>query len=228
MTKRISILLIVIVVFMLLSAFGKGIHSIKIGIDWNGDSKENGFVTITKKEKQSTQEGSKIQNFDLNFYENSKKIEKFSIQIEGFEKNAKWSAESSFVIDSLHQKKSFVLLHNGFPACGYAQNYFLFVKNIRNQIQKLDEWDTYFDAPYGTYQSIKPISEHSFSRVTVSINGSDKEVINDEEEFAVVTKSDSIIYYQEKDRWFKKHITPKGSIFWEREMKLDDALKIKL
>ena len=225
MTKKISILLIVIVVFMLLSAFGKGIHSIKIGIDWNGDSKENGFVTITKKEKQSTQEGSKIQNFDLNFYENSKKLGTFSIPVENFEKDSDWTAESPFVIDSLNSKKSFVLLHNGFPACGYSQNYFLFVKNSDNKIQKLDQWETYFDAPYVNYQYFKPINNYSFSRVLISINGSDKEVINEEEELAIVTKSDSVVFYQEKNRWIKKQITSKDKVYWQREMKVDDALR---
>lgn len=40
---------------------------------------------------------------------------------------------------------------------------------------------------------------------------------------AIVTKSDSIVFYQDKDRWVKKQITPKEKIYWQREMKLDDA-----
>lgn len=223
--KKTTLFVLILLTIFLLSAFTKGFKTIKLGIDWNGDSKEDGYVNIIKKEKKTTKEGLKIQSFHLNFYDDSKISQSFSIHLEGEEKNAEWDAESPFVIDSTHQKKSFVLLHNGYPACGYSQNYFLFVKNSDNKIQKLDEWETFFDAPYGNYQSFKPIDEHSFSRVFININGSDKEVKEGEEEFAVVTKSDSVIFYQEKNRWIKKQITPKDKVFWQREMKLDDALK---
>lgn len=225
--KKIPVLAVSVFAILLLSAFGVGFKIIKLGIDWNGDSKENGFVTIDKKDKKLLKNEVEVQNFNLQFYENSKKLGVFSIAVENFEKDSDWNAESPFVIDSIHQKKSFVLLHNGFPACGYGQNYFLFVKNSDNKIQKLDEWETFFDAPYGNYQSFKHINNTSFSRVLVSIGGSDKEVVNDEEELAVVTKSDSVVYYQEKNRWIKKQITPKNKVFWQKEMKLDDALKIQ-
>ena len=223
--KKISILIVAIGVIILISAFTKDFKTIKLGIDWNGDSKENGFVTIDKKDNKIQKNGIETQNFELNFYENSKKLGTFSIPVENFEKDSDWTAESPFVIDSLNSKKSFVLLHNGFPACGYSQNYFLFVKNSDNKIQKLDQWETYFDAPYGNYQYFKPINNYSFSRVLISINGSDKEVINEEEELAIVTKSDSVVFYQEKNRWIKKQITPKDKVYWQREMKLDDALR---
>ena len=223
--KKISILIVSIGVIILISAFTKDFKTIKLGIDWNGVSKENGFVTIDKKDKNMLKNRIEVQNFELNFYENSKKLGTFSIPVENFEKDSDWTAESPFVIDSLNSKKSFVLLHNGFPACGYSQNYFLFVKNSDNKIQKLDQWETYFDAPYGNYQYFKPINNYSFSRVLISINGSDKEVINEEEELAIVTKSDSVVFYQEKNRWIKKQITSKDKVYWQREMKLDDALR---
>lgn len=223
--KKISILIVAIGVIILISAFTKDFKTIKLGIDWNGDSKENGFVTIDKKDNKMLKNRIEVQNFELNFYENSKKLGTFSIPVENFEKDSDWTAESPFVIDSLNSKKSFVLLHNGFPACGYSQNYFLFVKNSDNKIQKLDQWETYFDAPYGNYQYFKPINNYSFSRVLISINGSDKEVINEEEELAIVTKSDSVVFYQEKNRWIKKQITSKDKVYWQREMKLDDALR---
>lgn len=223
--KKISILIVAIGVIILISAFTKDFKTIKLGIDWNGDLKENGFVTIDKKDKKMLKNRIEVQNFELNFYENSKKLGTFSIPVENFEKDSDWTAESPFVIDSLNSKKSFVLLHNGFPACGYSQNYFLFVKNSDNKIQKLDQWETYFDAPYGNYQYFKPINNYSFSRVLISINGSDKEVINEEEELAIVTKSDSVVFYQEKNRWIKKQITSKDKVYWQREMKLDDALR---
>ena len=223
--KKISILIVAIGVIILLSALTKDFKTIKLGIDWNGDSKENGFVTIDKKDNKMLKNRIEVQNFELNFYENSKKLGTFSIPVENFEKDSDWTAESPFVIDSLNSKKSFVLLHNGFPACGYSQNYFLFVKNSDNKIQKLDQWETYFDAPYGNYQYFKPINNYSFSRVLISINGSDKEVINEEEELAIVTKSDSVVFYQEKNRWIKKQITSKDKVYWQREMKLDDALR---
>ena len=223
--KKISILIVSIGVIILISAFTKDFKTIKLGIDWNGDLKENGFVTIDKKDKNMLKNRIEVQNFELNFYENSKKLGTFSIPVENFEKDSDWTAESPFVIDSLNSKKSFVLLHNGFPACGYSQNYFLFVKNSDNKIQKLDQWETYFDAPYGNYQYFKPINNYSFSRVLISINGSDKEVINEEEELAIVTKSDSVVFYQEKNRWIKKQITSKDKVYWQREMKLDDALR---
>lgn len=220
-------LIVLIGIIVLLSAFNIGLKTIKLSIDWNGDSRENGFVTIDKKDRKMLKNEVEIQNFNIQFYENGKKSGVFSIPIVYYQKESDWNAESPFVIDSLHQKKSFVLLHNGFPACGYSQNYFLFVKNSDNEIQKLDEWETFFDAPYGNYQSFKNINNHSFSRVLVSIGGSDTEVINDEEELAVVTKSDSVVFYQEKNKWIKKQITPKDKIFWQREMTLDDALKIQ-
>lgn len=214
-------------IIILLSAYKIGLKTIKLSIDWNGDSRKSGFVTIDKKDRKMLKNEVEIQNFNIQFYENGKKSGVFSIPIVYYQKESDWNAESPFVIDSLHQKKSFVLLHNGFPACGYSQNYFLFVKNSDNEIQKLDEWETFFDAPYGNYQSFKNINNHSFSRVLVSISGSDKEVIDDEEELAVVTKSDSVVFYQEKNKWIKKQITPKDKIFWQREMTLNDALKIQ-
>ena len=145
--KEVKIIVLAILAVVCLAAFGENIKTVKLGIDWNGDSKENGFVAIIKKEKKVVLEGNEIQNFDFHFYENSKKLEKFSVKIEGFEKESDWDAESPFEIDSINKKKSFVLIHNGFAACGYTQNYFLFVKNRDNKAQLVDQWESYFDAP---------------------------------------------------------------------------------
>lgn len=225
--KKIKTLVLAVIAIVLLSAFAKNLKMIKLGIDWNGDSKVNGFVNIIKKEKKILKDGNEIQNFDLHFYENSKKLETHTININGYNAESFWDAESPFEIDSINKKKSFVLLHNGFPACGYGQNYFLFVQNKDNKVQLLDQWDTFFDAPYGNYQLFKPIDADSFARVLVSINGSDNEPINEEEEKANVTKSDSVVFYRQNDRWVKKQITPKDKVFWQKEMTIDDAYNTK-
>lgn len=225
--KRITIVALTLAVLLLLTGFGKLVQSITLRINWDEDSKQNDFVQIFQKDRKILKNGVESQYFDLHFFKDSKKSGVFPVEIRGHVKEAEWDAESPFLIDSTHQRNDFVVLHNGFPACGYSQNFFLFVKNADNKIQLLDEWETFFDAPYGNFQLFKPIDENSFARITVNIEGSDQETKEGEEEMATVTKSDSVVFYQKKNRWIKKEITKKGKEFWQRNMKFDEAYHYK-
>lgn len=225
--KKCQVLTFSFIALFILVAFGEVTKIIKLPIDWEGDLKKNDFLTIDPKQSKIDKDGNKTNLFDVNFYKDDKKLNAFSIEIAGFEKESDWSADSPFEIDSTNTNNSFVMLHNGYPACGYAQNYFLFVKNEDNKMQLLDKGSTYFDAPYGNYQIFKPINKDSFSRVFLTIGSSDEEPANDEEELVNVTKSDSVVFYRENNKWIKKEITLKEKIYWSREMKLDEAYNTK-
>lgn len=221
--KKVAVQIVLLFFILVLSSFCLGFQIIKLDINWDGDSKKNDFITIDQKHKKTLKDGTKLQFFDLTFFKDSKKLQTISININGFEKDSYWDAESPFEIDSTQKNNSLVLIHNGFPACGYGQNYLLFSKNKANKIELLDQYESFFDAPYGTYQIYKKINAKSFARIALSIGGSEEELKEGEEEMAIVTKSDSVVFYQDKDRWVKKQITPKDKVYWKREMKLDDA-----
>ena len=206
-----------------LSSFVFGLKSIKLALNWDGDLKKNDFLIIDQKQKKTLKDGTQLQYFDFTFFKDSKKLQTIPVIINGFEKESDWDAESPFEIDSINKNNSLVLVHNGFPACGYGQNYLLFSKNKANKVELLDQYETFFDAPYGTYQIYKKINATSFARIALTIGGSDEETKEGEDEIAIVSKSDSVVFYQDKDRWVKKQITPKEKVYWQREMKLDEA-----
>lgn len=126
--KKLIFTSILIFGLITLSSFVFGLKSIKLALNWDGDMKKNDFLIIDQKQKKTLKDGTQLQYFDFTFFKDSKKLQTLSVNINGFEKESDWDAESPFEIDSINKNNALVLVHNGFPACGYGQNYLLFSK----------------------------------------------------------------------------------------------------
>ncbi len=148
-----------------------------------------------------------IARYRINFM-NSKGLQKeFALAIPYYLERGFWSVSNEVFVDSMAGiDRRFVILTNGFEACGYPQNSLLFFADDR--VELVDQWVSYSDGGLGVWRELFAVFNGNqvieFRHRTVS-----SEAIESpgHEALIEVTYRDSAIVKEKGKKWIGEAVT---------------------
>lgn len=152
--------------------------------------------------------------YKIDFWKNNEFV---SSSIFGYKGYSEESMSSSYYIDTTNTAFKRVCI--GYPACGYAQNCFLFyTTNTSSKLihHSIDVGDGGWGS--GTEYFVKNENQ------IISRNFSfwpDEESENPDE-IGLLEYSDSITFFKQNNNWKTKKITPKGKVYKTEKKKFDE------
>jgi len=189
------------------------------------DAKEVGssdYILANLVDQQLDKDSIATATFRLDFYQNKSKTATSKIVIKGFQKGSEWMA--SYGLTSDNSKNSpFIQIAVGYPACGYAQeNYLYYLKN--KELQQIHQWVSMTDSGWGNWVEILNSSTEpdtktfNFYCKTVSFEPDD----NGPEDSGILKYSDSTSFSLEGNHWKKKLLSVKDKSYFEKKMTFDE------
>nr|WP_199001315.1 hypothetical protein [Flavobacterium sp. ASV13] len=185
---------------------------------------KNAFILAHLVDQKADKDSIVTAKYRLDFYLNKTKTADSKITIKGIQKGSEWSA--SYGLTSATAKNSnFIQVSFGYPACGYAQNnYLYYLKN--SDLQLVHEWDSMTDSGWGSWvefeNSTSKANPESFYCKTVSFEPDD-----DDENMGTVSHSDSIVFRLNGNQWKKQLASTKNKTYFEKKMSFDAFHGIK-
>ncbi len=167
--------------------------------------------------------------YTIDFYRNGKKIDSHPIQIEYRETQGEWYFNQSLGEETDQSNKCFLIIGNGYAACGYSHKKALFYLS-ENGAQLIQTWDSMLDSGFGNYMDFIPKSSNGkiISFVSRSVEASPEDAITENGDGNVlVSYADSTYNFIENNRWKKKLLTPKGKIYREEKITEKKYFEVK-
>lgn len=157
--------------------------------------------------------------FRLDFYQNKNKIASSKITIKGYEKGSEWGG--SYGLTDTSENSSFIKIDTGYPACGYAFEYYLYyVKN--NDLQLVHQWQSMSDSGWGTWTEFVANQSKKDPEVFYCKNVSFEPGDDDSEDSGILKYSDSISFSLKGNRWQKKLLSVKDKPYFEKKMSFNE------
>jgi hypothetical protein len=159
--------------------------------------------------------------FRLDFYQNNIKIASSKVIIPNYEKGSEWGA--SLGLNNFSGKNSaFIKIGFGYPACGYVyENYLFYLKN--SNAQQVHHWQSMSDSGWGEWtEFISDVSEEdpeTFYCKSVAFSP-----VGDDDEYGLLTYSDSLSFTLKGTQWKKKLLSAKETPYFEKKMSYNDFL----
>lgn len=168
--------------------------------------------------------------YSIDFYKNGKKIDSHPIQIEFSETQGEWYFNQNLVeeIDAKTDKR-FLVIGNGFAACGYSHKKLLFYLS-ENGAQLIQTWDSMMDSGFGNYMDFIPkfSNDKVISFISRNIEAFPEDTISENSDGnVVISYSDSTYNFMENNMWKKKYLTPKGKVYREEKMTENKYFEVK-
>ena len=190
-----------------------------ISILENGEYSKNSFILAHLLELKTNKDSVVSTKYRLDFYSNKTKTVSSNIAIKNYEKGSEWSA--FYGLTSTDFKNSpFIQVNFGYPACGYLHNNYLYYLKD-NTIELVDQWQTVTDSGWGSWMEfVNPSGKakpESFYAKIVSFEPTD-----DNEDFGILTYSDSTVFRLKGTHWQKQLLSEKEKPYFEKKVSFND------
>ena len=191
-----------------------------IMIAFDEDGIKNDYIKISVNSEIYDKDSIRTATIQLDFSHNLILLKPVVLKIIGYDKGSEWYINKGFQSDeSKNKNSSFFTIATGYPACGYAQNNYLFHFD-RSKFNLVYNWQSMADGSWGVYQEFvteKDFDEkNSFYSRMVAV-----EPLDENEEEAMIRYSDSIQYFKENDIWKIKYMTIKDTVYREKKVNLE-------
>lgn len=191
----------------------------------SGELNPNFFVLEHLLAKKMDKDSLLTMSYRLDFYIDKKNIASSRIIIPNYTNGSEWSG-SLGLSDATSKQSPFVTIQLGYPACGYAQQNFLFFIK-KEKLQLVHQWESVFDSGWGSWVEIHnpehKVEPQSFYCKTVSFEPSDD--TTEEEEKGILSYSDSTVFRLKNNQWRKQLITTKNLPYFKKEMTFNEYHK---
>ena len=195
--------------------------TLKLSLD--KDLVENDLVLIQLLEKSYGKDSILDAKYRFDFYRNDSLVKKSYFSLKNiFEENADWYSQSGFKYEEKPKYSSYLTISNGYPACGYEHNHFLFCTE-NNTFDLIHEYSTFSDSGWGNYVLFFEKNNNLLISHTSSF-GPDED---GNEEMGIEELSDSIHFKLENKKWTKSYITPKNTIYRSRKISFNKYHNMK-
>lgn len=191
-------------------------------LSFDKDLEEDDFILIKLLEKNFTNDGIEESKFKFDFYRNGKLENNFSVNVNFLVDESDWHGNTLFNFSEKHEYSPYIIITNGYPACGYTQTNFL-IDVRKENIQLID---TFYSVGDGGWFTSTTFEEISNSKLGARHENYWQEE-DDTDEMGTLTFSDSVNYILENKNWIKKYITPKDSIYKKQKISFDVMHKIQ-
>lgn len=185
--------------------------TLKFSID--KDLVKDDLVLIHLLEKKYDKDSLSTSIIRLDFYNNEKLINQSLIEIVGLEEGSDWYYKKGFAYNENPKYSPFLIISNGYPACGYGHINILFYTE-KNAFQIIDEYYSFGDGGW--------FDDTVFEEINPTLVSSRKESYwadnSDNEDMGDLTYSDSVTYILRDDKWIKTHITPKDTVYKSKKI----------
>lgn len=167
--------------------------------------------------------------YAIDFYKNGKKIDSHSMQVEYRETQGEWYFTQGLGQETNPTEKRFLIIGNGFAACGYSHAKSLFYLS-ENGAQLLQTWDSTMDSGFGNYMDFTP--KFSNGKITSFVSRNveafpEDEITENGDGNVIVSYSDSTHNFMENNTWKKKLLTPKGKVYREEKITEKNYFEVK-
>ncbi len=194
------------------------IDTLKFSLD--KDLVENDLVLIQLLEKKYDKDSISTSIIRLDFYNNHELINQSNIEIIGLAEGSDWYCQKGFTYNENPKYSPFLIISNGYPACGYGHSHYLFYAE-KNNFQLIDKYYTVGDGGWFDDVVFKENSATLLSSRNESYWADDSE----NEEMGDLTYSDSVTYALKNNKWVKTYITPKDSIYSSKKVSFNEYHK---
>lgn len=182
------------------------------------------YILVFQNDKKIGKDSLIKAKFRLDFYKNNKKIGFDKVELTNYQPESGWSATYGLSIENA-EKAPFLKIRNGYEACGYAQDNFLYSIE-KNKVQQVHYWRTMSDSGWGVHLEFIQKTPTVIYSNTISFSPTENETIGNED-IGTVEYSDSIKFERKNNKWIKTYITPKDSVYRKFDQSFNDFHGIK-
>ncbi len=184
------------------------------------------LVSLIKKERRK--DGDSTGFYRIDFISGQQLQHTYTLKIDFDMEGRQWSLYENFMQEPKTKANDprFLNLSNGYPACGYGHDNFLFFVN-NGKIAVVDTWQSVFDGGFGSDRTFIPTYK---GNVVTSFSGYDVEIdqaenSTDSLEILQFRYKDSVRFDFKSGNWKKKRLTPKGKVYRTEQRPFDEYYK---
>jgi hypothetical protein len=189
-------------------------------VAFDNDGNQNDYIKISVQSEIYDKDSIRTSAIKLDFSHNSILLKPIILKIVGYDKGSEWYISKGFQSDeSKNLNSSFLTISAGYPACGYTQNNYLFYFD-KNGFNLIRRWQSMADGSWGVYQEF--VTEKDFDEKTSFYSRMVHiEPVDENEKEAIISYSDSVHYFKEKNSWKTEYITVKDSVYRQKKINLE-------
>ena len=183
--------------------------------------KLNDYALISILDKKYTEDSISTATFKIDFMLKKQLVYSHQLKVKNIDNGSQWYG--NLELDSVASPLKTITL--GYPACGYAQQNFLFYTNgERNNL--IYNWTSSSDSGWGEWGKIVTGRPDNFVFRIEAFVPDEEETINDEDEKGIVQFSDSIHFYLKNNSWVKSLKTPKSKVYRSKKLSFNKFHKL--